>query len=99
MAWCWDGALFQGVVDGQKRLNLRGCGGGWVVVKILADSLMWGRFLRGCMESKRYLKVYVPPIPLPPQVQYLALPLGLTGLSASIIKCWVCLSELGYIEL
>ena len=24
MAWCWDGALFQGFVDGQNRLNLRG---------------------------------------------------------------------------
>ena len=46
MAWCWDGASFQGVVDGQKRLNIGGLewcwvgGGCWVVV----DCLVWGRF-------------------------------------------------------
>ena len=38
MAWCWDGALFQGVVDGQKRLNMRGI----EVVVLVKDT---GRFL------------------------------------------------------
>ena len=57
MAWCWDGALFQGFVDGQKghRNMARMVWDYWE--NALADSLMYGRFLRGAKVSKGDPKV------------------------------------------
>jgi len=44
MAWCWDGASFQGVVDGQKRLNIGGLGvvGGGDEKLVTASQLLIG---------------------------------------------------------
>jgi hypothetical protein len=55
-----------------------------VVETIQADVQGYGCFLRGCMGSKGYLKVYVPPIPLPTKRHGVWLLIGVLIIMAAV---------------